>query len=522
MLRTSRVKCVSAGRGPALLAMAAIVLTFAAAASAAASCESLSSLKLPDTTITAAEAVAAGAFAPPAAPGGRGKGGGANPYASLPAFCRVAATIKPSTDSDIKMEIWLPATGWNNKLEADGNGAWTGSITQNTLAAGVALGYATSMTDTGHEGGSASFALGHLEKQIDFGYRAVHELAVKSKAIIQAYYGQAPKYSYWNGCSAGGKQGLKEAQMFPGDFDGIIAGTPVSDWVGRALGSVWMGQATHEAEGSTIPAAKYAAIHKAALDACDAMDGVKDGVIENPEACKFDPVVMQCKGEDSNDCLTAAQVTTARKVYSGVINPRTKEQIFPGLMPGSEMGWGTQVGANPFGPGLDEFRFVVFKNPDWDYKTFNFDSDVTAAVKADNNMMNALDPNLKPYFDRGGKILQYHGWADQQMSPGNSPKYYKNVLEKMGGASKVMDNYRLFMVPGMGHCAGGDGTDVFDKREILEQWVEQKKAPAQIIASHVTNGAVTRTRPLCPYPQVAVYKGTGSTDDAANFSCKAK
>jgi feruloyl esterase len=518
-LRISGAKFASA------ILLLTVALMFTATASAAASCESLSSLKLPDTTITAAEAVAAGAFAPPApAGGGRGKGGGGNPYANLPAFCRVAATLRPSTDSDIKMEIWLPATGWNNKFEADGNGAWTGSIAQGTLAAGVALGYATSMTDTGHEGGSASFALGHLEKQIDFGYRAVHQLAVQSKAIITAYYGQAPKYSYWNGCSAGGKQGLKEAQMFPGDFDGIIAGTPVSDWVGRALGAVWMGQATHEAEGSAIPQAKYAAIHKAALDACDALDGVKDGVIENPEACRFDPVVMQCKGEDSNDCLTAAQVTTARKVYSGVINPRTKEQIFPGLMPGSEMGWGTQVGPMPFGPGLDEFRFVVFKNPDWDYKSFNFDSDVTAAVKADNNMMNAMDPNLKPYFDRGGKILQYHGWADQQMSPGNSPKYYKSVLEKMGGASKVMDNYRLFMVPGMGHCQGGDGTDVFDKRVVLEQWVEQKKAPEQIIASHVTQGtgAVTRTRPLCPYPQVAVYKGTGSTDDAANFSCKAK
>jgi feruloyl esterase len=520
-LRTSGAKFINAGRGPAPLVLAALV--FAGTASAAASCESLSSLKLQDTTITAAEAVAAGAFAPPAPAGGRGgKGGGGNPYANLPAFCRVAATLKPSTDSDIKMEIWLPATGWNNKFEADGNGAWTGSITQNTLAAGIALGYATSMTDTGHEGGSASFALGHPEKQIDFGYRAVHELAVKSKAIIAAYYGQAPKYSYWNGCSAGGKQGLKEAQMFPGDFDGIIAGTPVSDWVGRAVGAVWMGQASHETEGSAIPAAKYAAIHKAALDACDALDGVKDGVIENPETCKFDPVVMQCKGEDSNDCLTAAQVTTARKVYSGVINPRTKEQIFPALMPGSEMGWGTQVGANPFGPGLDEFRFIVFKNPDWDYKTMNFDSDVAAAVKADNNMMNAMDPNLKPYFDRGGKILQYHGWADQQMSPGNSPKYYKMVLEKLGGASKVMDNYRLFMVPGMGHCGGGDGTDTFDKRVILEQWVEQKKAPEQIVASHMSGGKADKTRPLCPYPQVAVYKGTGDTNDAANFSCKAK
>ena len=275
MRRTSRAEFANAMALAALIAVPAVA--------SAATCESLSSLKLQNTTITAAEAVAAGAFTPPA-PAGRGgrggRGGGGNPYANLPAFCRVTATLTPSSDSDIKIEVWMPATGWNNKFEAEGNAAWTGSITPNSLAAALALGYATSMTDTGHEGGSASFALGHPEKQIDFGYRAVHELAVESKAIITAFYGQAPRYSYWNGCSAGGKQGLKEAQMFPADFDGIIAGTPVSDWVGRALGAVWMGQATHETEGSAIPQAKYAAIHKAALDACDALDGVKDGVIE--------------------------------------------------------------------------------------------------------------------------------------------------------------------------------------------------------------------------------------------------
>jgi feruloyl esterase len=520
MLRTSGVKSDS------LIALAIIALAFTASASAAASCESLSSLALKDTTITAAQAVDAGAYAPADAGGGGGKGGGKGKqgagYTDLPAFCRIAFTMKPSSDSDIKVELWMPATGWNNKYEADGNGAWLGSITPNTLAAAMRRGYAASMTDTGHEGGSASFALGHPEKIIDFGYRAVHEMAVKSKAIIAAYYGQAPKYSYWNGCSAGGKQGLKEAQMFPGDFDGIVAGTPVNDWVGRALGAVWMGQAMHNDEASYIPPAKYPAIHAAALAACDGLDGVKDGVIDEPQKCKFDPKVMECKGADAPDCLTTPQVEGARKIYSGVINPRTKEVVFPGLLPGSELGWGTQAGAQPFGPGTDLFKYVVFKDPNWDYKTFNFDSDIAAAVKADNNTMNAMDPNLKAYFDRGGKILQYQGWADQQMTGGNSPKYYQMVLDKMGGISKVQDNYRLFMVPGMGHCQGGDGTDTFDKVSILEQWVESKKAPDQIVASHMTNGAVTRTRPLCPYPQVAVYKGTGSTDEAANFSCKTK
>ena len=510
--KISRVKFAS---------LVALASAFAVSASAA-TCESLSGLKLQDTTITTAESVAAGAFTQPDA-GGKGKGGkGGNPFADLPAFCRVAATIKPSADSDIKIEVWLPAAGWNNKFVANGNGAWTGSITPATLGGDVRGGYASAMTDTGHQGGSASFALNHPEKVTDFGYRAVHELTVKSKAIITAFYGQGPKYSYWNGCSAGGKQGLKEAQMFPADYDGIIAGTPVNDWVGRSLGAVWFGQATHATEGSAIPNAKFPAIHNAALEACDAKDGVKDGVIDDPANCKFDPKVMECKGADSNDCLTTAQVEAARKIYSGVINPRTKEVIFPGLMPGSEMGWGTQAGANPFTPGLDLFKYVVFNNPDWDYKTFNFDSDVTAALKADNNRMNAMDPNLKPFFDRGGKILSYHGWADQQMSPGNSPKYYDMVVAKNGGLNKVMDNYRLFMVPGMGHCGGGDGTDTFDKLGTLEKWVEQKQAPTQIVASHMTGGQAARTRPLCPYPQIATYKGSGSTDDAANFSCKAK
>jgi feruloyl esterase len=499
----------------------ALASAFAVSASAA-TCESLSGLKLQDTTITTAESIAAGAFTQPDA-GGKGKGGkGGNPFADLPAFCRVAATIKPSADSDIKIEVWMPATGWNNKFVANGNGAWTGSITPATLGGDVRGGYASAMTDTGHQGGSASFALNHPEKVTDFGYRAVHELTVKSKAIITAFYGQGPKYSYWNGCSAGGKQGLKEAQMFPADYDGIIAGTPVNDWVGRSTGAVWFGLATHATEGSAIPNAKFAAIHQAALEACDAKDGVKDGVIDDPASCKFDPKVMECKGADSNDCLTAAQVETARKIYSGVINPRTKEVVFPGLMPGSEMGWGTQAGANPFTPGLDLYKYVVFSNPDWDYKTMNFDTDVAAALKADNNRMNAMDPNLKAFFDRGGKILQYHGWADQQMSPGNSPKYYDMVVAKNGGLKKVQDNYRLFMVPGMGHCQGGDGTDTFDKMAVLQKWVEQKQAPDSIVASHMTAGQATRTRPLCPYPQIAAYKGSGSTDDAANFSCKAK
>jgi len=278
----------------------------------AASCEELANLKLPDTTITTAQSVAAGGFEVAPAPGakGKGKGNAADAYKDLPAFCRVAFTVKPTSDSDIKIEIWLPATNWNSKFEANGNGGWSGSITPATLGAGVRLGYATAMTDTGHDGGSASFALGHPEKVVDFGYRSEHEMAVKGKQIIQAFYGRPPKYSYWNGCSAGGRQGIMEAQRYPEDFDGIVAGSPGLNWSGRALQSIWIAQATHKDDSSAVPSAKFAAIHKAALEACDAMDAVKDGVIDDPRKCNFDPGVMECKGAEDNDCLTVAQIAS--------------------------------------------------------------------------------------------------------------------------------------------------------------------------------------------------------------------
>jgi feruloyl esterase len=499
-----------------------IALLALAPAAWAASCEELSNLKLTDTTI-AAQSVGAGAFAPPAAGKGKGKGGAeTNPFADLPAFCRVALTIKPTSDSDIKVEIWLPANNWNGKFEANGNGGWNGNIAPATLAAGMRLGYASAMTDTGHEGGSASFAMGHPEKVIDFGYRAVHEMAVKGKQIVQAFYGREPRYSYWNGCSAGGRQGIMAAQRYPADFDGIVAGAPGLNWSGRAMQAVWIGQATHKTDASAVPAAKFTAIHNAALEACDAKDGVQDGVIDSPQKCSFDPKVMECKGAEDNNCLTPAQVETVRTIYSDVTNPRTKQLLFNRHEPGSENGWNTMAGAQPFGLGTDLFKYIVYENPNWDYKTFNFDSDAEKTRKA-SAAMDALSPDLTAFFARGGKLLQYHGWADPQISPGSSVTYFESVMRAAGSnASKVQDNYRLFMVPGMAHCGGGDGTSSFDMLTVLEQWVEQKNPPAQVLASRVRNGAVDRTRPLCPYPQVAVYKGSGSTDEAANFSCRAQ
>ena len=490
---------------------------------AAASCESLASLALPNTTITQAQSVAPGDFTPPAA-SARDLGAPVD-WKQVPAFCRVAATIRPVPDSEVKMEVWLPMSGqaptWNNEFEADGNGGWTGSINYKYLGAALLKGFAAGMTDAGHEGGSASFALGHPEKLIDFGYRAVHEMTLKSKAIIEAFYGRAPKVSLWNGCSAGGRQGLKEAQMFPADYDGIVAGDPIADFVGRSLGAVWMAQAVHHDEESLLTPEKYSVLHKAVRDACDAMDGVRDGVIENPALCNFNPATIACKTGENTGCLTAPQVETARKVYSGVIDSATKEVVFPGLMPGSELGWGTQAGPRPFTPATDYFKYIVFKNPDWDYKTLNFAGDIALAEKEDRDTINATNPDLKAFFQRGGKLLQYHGWSDQQMSGATSPKYYNSVLNSLGDATLVEQSYRLFMVPGMGHCGGGEGADTFDKVGTMEQWLKSGKPPDKIVASRVEAGKVVRTHPLCPFPQTAVYDGKGSTDDAANFTCKA-
>ena len=485
--------------------------------SGAETCESLSKLALKDSTITLAATVPGGELSLPGV-----SGNSARQYKELPAFCRVAATLTPTSDSEIKVEVWLPAADWNGKFQAVGNGGWAGVISYGAMAQALRRGYATASTDTGHTGGSAKFVLGHHEKLVDFGYRAVHEMTVKSKSIIAAFYGDAPKLSYWNGCSTGGRQGLKEAQQYPADFDGIIAGAPANYRTHLQIGQIWTASATLRDPASFIPPSKYPLIHKAVVEACDALDSVKDGLLENPTRCRFDPKVLECKGEDSPTCLTAPQVEAARKIYAGAKNPRTGLQIWPGLMPGSELGWGqTAGGREPIGLAMEYFRYVVFEDENWDWKTFNFDTDTARTEKLEYGM-NATDPNLKQFVAHGGKLLMYHGWSDQLITPVNSINYYKSVMDTMGGPARTAEFARLFLVPGMGHCGGGEGPNSFDTVAALEQWVENGKPPQQMIASHLTNGTADRTRPLCPYPLVATWKGTGSTDTASNFMCAAE
>ena len=444
---------------------------------------------------------------------------------SLPAFCRVSATLRPSQDSDIKIEVWLPAAGWNGKFQGVGNGGWTGSISYDALMAALQRGYASASTDTGHAGGvvDGSFALGHPEKVIDFGYRAVHEMTVQAKAMVAAYYDRRTRYSYWIGCSSGGKQGLKEVQRYPNDYDGVIAGAPANNWIHLMTSVVWLGAATHKSPESFIPPSKYRMMHDAVIQACDATDGLKDGLIDDPRQCHFDPKALACPGADAPTCLTAPQVEAAEKIYGPATNPRTGEAIFPGLERGSERGWAFMTGGKePSEIGMAEFRDIVYHDPNWDWRTFDFDQGVALAEKVDRNIITANDPNLKRFFSRGGKLLMYHGWTDPLIAPENSINYYTSVLDKMGGASKVGNSIRLFMVPGMDHCGGGEGPNSFDSVGAMEQWVETANPPTRIVASHSAGAQVDRTRPLCAYPQVARYQGSGSIEDAANFVCTSK
>jgi feruloyl esterase len=473
-------------------------------------------LSLPNGKVTAATEVAPGAFTPPGA-----QPGVASPrvFASLPSFCRVAATLTPSTDSDIKIEVWLPVSGWNGKLQAVGNGGWTGSIPYPAMANAVAAGYATAGTDTGHVGNTAAFALGHPEKLVDFAYRAVHEMTLKAKAVIDAFYGAAPTLSMWNGCSQGGRQGIAAAVRYPADFDAVIAGAPAVNFLNLHAGRMAINRAVNASPASVIPPPMYPLIHQAVLAACDAKDGVADGVLENPGACAFDPKVLQCSGQGDSSCLTSAQVESARTMYAGARHPVTRAEILPGLAAGAELGWNVIGSAQPLGVAADAYKYVIAKDASWDPARFNAARDLDLALAADpDDGLGATSADLRPFFARGGKLMIYHGWSDPQVTPYNTLDFYGRVLAQQGGAG-VGTSIQLYMVPGMNHCSGGPGTDTFNKVGAMEEWIRTGTAPARIEASHLTDGKVDRTRPLCPFGQVASWNGSGSTNDAANFSC---
>jgi len=470
---------------------------------AATSCTQLRALALSDATIDAAEDVAAhdDAFYAPRA------------------FCRVLVTIAPTPDSDIKAEVWLPSAGWNGKFQAVGNSDAAGAISYDDMIDALRAGYATSSTDTGHVGNSMAFAMGHPEKYIDFGYRAVHEMTIAAKAIVEAFYGAMPAHAYWNGCSQGGRQGVTEAMRFPADYDGIIAGAPAIGHMRLHAARLALNRFVNRATDSAIPPAKYPALHRAAVTACDALDGVVDGLIGNPPACRFDPGVLACTNGDDVSCLTPSQVQTARGLYAPIVDASSGHSIAaPLLQPGSELGWARLAGPEPLINAVEPFKYVVFQNPEWNWRTFSLSTDLPRALEIDAGIIDRLDPNLASFFEAGGKLLLYHGWADPQVPALATIAYFNEVLQTTG-ESRRGTAIELYLEPGVTHCSGGDGPDQFDAVSALDEWVRSGRAPARITASHMSGETVDRTRPLCPYPLLARYAGHGTVDAAENFVC---
>jgi feruloyl esterase len=494
-----------------LIRCSAFFLLCAVSAATASTCESLAQIKLPNARVTVAELITTGTFPPPY---------GA-PINGLPRFCRIAATLTPSSDSDIKIELWMPESGWNSRFQGTGNGGYAGRIGYGALAGGVKQGYAVANTDMGLStppNTDAGIYTGHPERWADWGYRATHEMTVVSKLLVKAFYQSVPKHSYFSGCSTGGEQALMEAQRFPGDYDGILGGAAANNRTGVHSSILWNFAVTQRDAASYLPAAKMLALASAVLAACDTADGLKDGLIADPRNCRFDPASLLCKEADSNDCLTPAQVEAVSRVYAGPVNPRTKKQIYPGVPAGSELDWG-RFGPPPGKPAPPPFN-PLFKwtfGADWDWHTFDFDRSFKTLEAKLGRTLNATNPDLSEFWKLGHKLLVYHGWADWLVPPGEAINYRKAVLDwekRHGGKHNADEFYRLFMIPGMAHCGGGTGLTRFDGLPALVNWVENGAAPDRIDAS----GSKMR-RPVCPYPMEARYTGSGSTDEPENFTC---
>jgi feruloyl esterase len=509
------------------------------AAAAPMTCENLASLKLSHTTITVAQSIPAGTYT---APDGE-------VFTNMPAFCRVAATLAPTSDSSIGIEVWMPSSTWNGRFEGVGNGGYAGSIPYAAIAPGVSLGYATVGTDTGHIGSSTddgSFALRHPEKVIDFGYRSIHLMTVIGKQIALAFYGEDPEHSYFTGCSTGGRQALMEAQRFASDYDGIVAGDPVAYYTHHHVGAnLWVVWQMFNNPASTVFTTQDTLLGNAVNGACDALDGVVDGVLNDPRRCHFDPAALQCTGSQMPpSCLTAEQVEAVRHLWTGPDEMVGKLGYDPPFERGGEAdGWPSSISPEPPPApqtdshaqiGIPFFESFVFDDPNWDFHTFDWASDpayvddkLVVPGQTLASVLNSIDPDLGWFRAHGGKLIQYHGFSDPEVPPLTSINYFESVAKFPDGSpewKQTREFYRLFMVPGMNHCKGGPGANIFDMLTPLVEWVEQDVAPDRILATHYVNNmpdqGVAFTRPLCSYPQEAVYKGSGNTNDAADFVCK--
>ena len=467
----------------------------------AAQCAALAALSVPSTTITSATVVPAG--------------GG------LPEHCLVVGHV----DTEINFQLRLPTTTWNGKFYHAGGGGFVGTIPQAPVA--LSRGYATIGTDTGHTGSAidGSWALHRPDRQVNWGFRAIHVVTVAGKQIAQAAYGQAARLSYFEGCSNGGRQAAMEAQRFPTDFNGIIAGAPAIDITGLMLGFNSNSQAFAAAP---LPAAKLTVIANAVTAMCDAGDTVVDGLVGYTRRCNFDPGVLTCPAGDAPGCLTSAQVGAVRTVYDGPINS-AGVQLHPGFPPGHEDGgdgWQLWISGNPAPLGAplhfifqDQFmRFFIFSNPAYNSLTFDLDTDA-ALVTATSPTFDATNPDISGFKAAGGKLLMWHGQADPALTYERTVQYYNDLAKAMGNKNKIEGFYRLFLPEGMHHCGGGPGLNSFDALTALENWVEGGIAPDSLLASHAGPG-VARTRPVCSYPKIAVYDGRGDINSAASYSCQ--
>jgi feruloyl esterase len=514
-------------------------------------CAALADRKVPATAIRVAEVIGAGSFTPP--------GRGSETITGLPAFCRVKGEIRPTADSNIGFELWLPLEHWNRKLAGAGNVGFGGVIQYDyrgtgaspavsaaavplgyTMADQLKRGYATFATDTGHQNGDggddrASFGLGHGERVVDFGYRAVHESALKAKMLTVAYYGRPIDHAYWLGQSTGGRQGLMEAQRYPSDFDGIVTGAPpinvTWNWIRQVDGGLAVAKAV---EQPLISAAALTLLHTAVIAACDQNDGLQDGLIDDPPTCRFDPAALLCGASQVPPaCFTAAQVQAAQRIYEGLKDPITGIELNPGLEKGTESNWPAAFprGA-PHPAAVSYFRWLVAGNAAWDWTTFDFkrQSDYEFVRRSESRLapiLSALNPDLRAFKRRGGKILHFHGWSDERVESRTSTNYYKQVVRVTGGGSdrtalrEVQAFYRLYMVSGMTHGLGhGPGPNMFDLLTALEGWVERGTVPDALVATHSAQGVIDRSRPICPFPATAVHAGAGNANDTARFVCR--
>jgi feruloyl esterase len=490
---------------PLLRSVVAACLSIAAAPVLGATCTDLTRLEIDTVEITATESRQ-----------GATLGQRFGPDVTLPAHCRIAAVLRPTDDSHIEMEVWLPSD-WNGKFLALGNGGWAGSISFAAMASGLQAGYAVASNDTGHTGGSASFAVGHPEKVIDFAWRAMHEMTVHSKRMIEAFYESAPELSYYQGCSTGGRQGMIEAQRFPADFDALIIGAPVNNQLTLNATQLHTMKTLIEDRSLALTPAKVELVHNAVLASCEVNDGIEDGFLNDPLACDFKPESLQCDGTVNDSCLSPREVTAVNNVYAGVFG-NDGELLYPGHAKGFELGWRVPAeGSEPTALQTDATRYLAYEDADWDWREFDLERDLEL-VRDKAGFIEALATDLSAFKARGGKILFYHGWNDPGPSPINTINYYDSVIATMG---PLQDDWlRLFMMPGMGHCAGGPGPDNADFLGAIEAWVEDGIAPERITAARVEQGETVMTRPLCPYPAVATWDGTGDPNDAASFNCE--